>query len=77
MALLDQKAEPSPQGWALASGTLLAALMTRLVDNHVITETDASAIVASAKVGLNRFSGHIAYADAIAFLDALAWKLTS
>jgi len=67
MALLDTTETPSPSGWAVASGALLAALMARLVQNGALSEADAGEVVTAARAGLTKFSGHAALPDAVAF----------
>jgi hypothetical protein len=71
MALMDKKPGPSVQGFAIASGALLAALMDRLVGKGVISKSDARAVIDLAKAGLQPFEGHDAHIDAVAFLHAL------
>jgi hypothetical protein len=75
MALLDTNETPSPQGWALASGVLFAALLDRLVATGVLTAADAGRVVSDAKGGLGALrGGHVALADAAKFLTILAKK---
>jgi hypothetical protein len=67
----------SPEGWAIASGALLAALVARLVDKGVLSNTDAEEIVAAARAGVGSHSGRqIAVHDALRFLDSLKGKPT-
>jgi hypothetical protein len=52
MALLDQTASASPPGWAFVSGTVLAALLDRLVANDTITAAGAAKVVSEARAGI-------------------------
>jgi hypothetical protein len=74
MALLDTTAAPSPQGWAVASGVLLAALLKKLVANGKLSPTEAGEIIRDARAGLDQFGSHYAHHDAASFLDILSEK---
>ena len=71
MALLDNSPPPSPPGWAIASGAILAALMDKLVANRTISNAEAAGIISEARLSVDQFKTHIAHGDAVQFLDKL------
>ncbi len=71
MALIDSTASPSPPGWAIASGALLAALLNKLVETDTLSGGEVRQIISEAKVGIDQFGTHMAHRDAVLFLDTI------
>ena len=53
---------------------VIAALLDKLIENGTITDADGQQIIANARTGIGRFSTHLAYNDALSFLDVLSKK---
>jgi hypothetical protein len=66
--------EPSPPGLAIASASILTALLDMLVQRGVLTATEVQQILVNARSDVDEFKDHEDYKDALLLLEALFIK---
>lgn len=66
--------EPSPSGLAIASASILTALLDMLVQKGVLTAIEVQQILVNARSDVDEFKHHEDYKDALLLLEALFIK---
>jgi hypothetical protein len=71
MALLDRVPQASVAGMSLATSGLIAALLDALATEGTLSKTAVVGVLTTAKAEIGKFQSHIAYHDAVFFLDGV------